>query len=176
MVPKDGASDEFELTKGVGTEIFLNLKVSFTFEIYSFALSILYRKISFRNFWILLTLFDNLQMENMVLWNLMGLGQEWWMNWSKRELILVWILQESFCNQTCNSKNNLLFSNFWKKVATDLTITPQRAQVISFAPTLLRYKMVLVIKTPSPSINFHIIIILFGIVLPIFMYFSTKWV
>ena len=66
---------------------------------------------------------------------------------------------------------------FWKKVATDLTITPQRAQVISFAPTLLRYKMVLVIKTPSPSINFltylapfHlwvwvVIIILFGIVL-----------
>ena len=33
MVPKKGIPDEFELTKGIGTDIFLNLKVSITSEI-----------------------------------------------------------------------------------------------------------------------------------------------
>ena len=80
----------------------------------------------------------------------------------------------------------LCISFYIFKVMTDLTITPQRKKVISFASTLFRYKMVLAIKTPSPSLNlltylapFHfgvwsIIFLLFCIVLPTFMHFTTK--
>ena len=73
-------------------------------------------------------------------------------------------------------------------IVVDLTITPERSKVISYVKTLFNTKMVLVIKTPSASINlstyiapFHywvwsaIFISLF-ILLPILMYLSTRYV
>ena len=73
-------------------------------------------------------------------------------------------------------------------IVVDLTITPERSKVISYVKTLFNTKMVLVIKTPSASINlstyiapFHYwvwsaIFILLFILLPILMYLSTRYV
>ena len=93
-----------------------------------------------------------------------------------------------FPNGSWSGMVNELIQNRSDMIVVDLTITPERSQVITYVKTLFNTKYRLIIDTPQDSINlltyiapFHYwvwaaIFILLFILLPILMYLSTRYV